>query len=880
MSHSLARVYLDTHPSPRDSNPSDWKKWAEATRRFLSEYFLKHDIADLIHARAALIDHMLQTLWRKQLLGASPHLALLAVGGYGRGELHPYSDIDVLALYQGRRAPEELSPFFQILWDSGLKLAQSVRTVDQCRRDARGDITLMTSWLEMRHLCGDTGLALELERNLTPVTGLFRSSLWTKEQFSLGKIEERKFRHRRFGGTAYRLEPDIKEGPGGLRDIQTLRWILRRHEGIDEPVDFCEPDELALLREGERFLWRVRFALHDVSGQPEERLLFDYQPRVALRLGYAGETVNDTVEAFMRDYYRMAGEVDRLTEVLTQQYRESLQLPRRNTPKPLNAYFQVSDGYLEIRNEKVFARHPQGMLELFLLLQQHPDLKGVRAQTIRAVRANLHRIDADFRARSSSRSLFMEILRQPRHVARELRRMNRYGVLREYWPDFAKVVGMMQYDLFHIYPVDEHTLQVLTELRHITKPDQKAENPLYHELFLQFPKPELLYLAALYHDIGKGRSGDHSSIGSDIARDFCRDHHLSIYDAGMVHWLVQHHLKMSVTSQKRDISDPDVVREFAILVGNGVRLRGLFLLTVADLRGTNPSLWTPWREALLYQLYVATEQQMRRGLDQPTDATQQILDLKSSALDKLSHSDPAACQRFWDSLPDSTLLHYTDDELAWQTECVVGRSPEIPIQVFVRHQGEHHCTEVLVYGESHARLFAPITTAFARLGTDVLYARISETREGDVLQTFLVTDADGQPVSKRYALKELRTTLQNVVQAPGDFDRPVLRPPTRRVRHFEIPIEIEFVQRESPPETRINLSTLNHPGLLWTVNQALDLCGIKITQARITTLGAQARDVFTVTDAHSRPVRDPEMQTRISETLRHHIERLGDHLHK
>lgn len=878
MSADLARACLDAHPLPQGSGSTVWKQWTEATQKFLAQRFPEQDIAELIHARAALVDRMLQALWHAHRLDEVEDLALLAVGGYGRGELHPYSDIDVLALYRGRPAPQELGPFFQALWDGGLKLAQSVRTVHQCRQDARDDITLMTSWLEMRPLCGDPRLARDLEGNLTPRIGLFRAPLWTHEQFFLGKVEEQASRHRQFGGSNYRLEPNIKEGPGGLRDIQTLYWILKRHEGIESPSDFCESEELELLYEGQRFLWRVRFALHETSGKAEERLLFNFQCPVAERLGYRGDTVSGTVEAFMQDFYRTTSEIDRLTEVLGQQYRESLQPPSRSAPWRLNAYFQVQDGTLEARDDQTFERHPQGLLELFLLLQQHPDIKGVRARTIRAVRANLHRIDDAFRARLASKSLFMEILRQPQHVARELRRMNRYGILRRYWPDFAKVVGMMQYDLFHIHPVDEHTLRVLTELRHITKSVPKGENPLYRELFLQFPKPELLYLAALFHDIGKGRDGDHSDIGSALAREFCLEHHLSAYDAGMVHWLVEHHLKMSMTSQKRDISDPDVVREFARLVGNGVRLRGLFLLTVADLRGTNPALWTPWREALLYQLYVAADQQLQRGLDQPLDAARQIEDLKASALAKISRGEPGACRRFWDSLPDGDLLHYTDDELAWQTECIVGRPPGIPTQVFVRHQGEHHCTEVLVYDESHAPMFVPLTAALARLGASVLYARITETLEGHILQTFLVTDLEGQPVHESYALEELRETLQDVTRAPEDFDRPVLRQPKRRTRHFDLPTEIEFVQREVPPETRINLSTSDHPGLLWTVSRALDACRVRITQARITTLGAQAQDVFTVTDAEARPIRNPKIQTQISDTLRRHIKELGDSL--
>ncbi len=875
MSSSLIRACLDACPLPRGANPAGWKRWSEKTQRFLSRRFLQSDIDDLVRARAALVDRMLRALWSAGGMDEESDLALLAVGGYGRGELHPQSDIDILALYRGRAAPRALGPFFQTLWDSGLRLSQSARTVRQCRDDARADITLMTSWLEVRPLRGDLRLARELEDNLIPRTGLLQAPLWTPERFFEGKVEERKTRHQRFGGDSYQLEPNIKEGPGGLRDIQTLDWILRRRPDIASPSEFCEPRELDLLREGKRFLWRTRFALHEASGQAEERLLFDYQHTVAKRLGYRGDTVNDMIEAFMRDFYRSTSEVDRLAEVLIQQYRESLRPPSHRAPRSLSACFQERDGYLEIRDDDVFKRHPQGLLELFLLLQRHPEIQGARARVIRAVRANLHRIDDAFRARPANQDLFLDILRQPWHIAREFRRMHRYGVLARYWPDFGRTVGMMQYDLFHIHPVDEHTLQVLTELRRLAKPPRKGENPLYHELFRQFPKPELLYLAALFHDIGKGRGGDHSEIGGTLAQDFCREHRLSAYDSGMVRWLVERHLMMSMTSQKRDIGDPDVAREFAARVGNGIRLRGLFLLTVADLRGTNPALWTPWREALLRQLYDAADRQLRRGLDQPLDAAQLIRELKTSALEKILVCSESDCLRFWSSLRDGDLLHYTDDDLAWQTERVLTRAPDIPTQAFARHQGEHHCTEILIHDESHAPMFASITAALARLSLNVLYARVTETRERHILQTFLVTDTEGMPIHNRRALDELLETLRGVIRSPKDFDRPVLRRPKRRTRHFDLPTEIEFACHENPTETRIHLSASDHPGLLWTVSRALDQCQARITRARITTLGAQARDVFTVTDMESRPILDPKAQHRIVNAMRERIERLG-----
>ena len=873
MSTDAAQAFLLRQPMPDGTEATDWKPWCEAIRPALAQQFPQVNAATLIRARSDLIDAMLQRLWCDYRLHQIPGLALLAIGGYGRAQLHPYSDIDVLFLYPKTR-PHALTPFIQLLWDSGLALAQSVRTVPQCRQDARNDIKLMTSWLEMRLLCGDVKSAQALEKALKTSSGLFGKTLWAKDKFFFGKIDEQTKRHQQYGGSAYRLEPNIKNGPGGLRDIQTIRWILKRHEGIDSPNQFCTDTELALLCKGEQFLWKVRFTLHEASGKAEERLLFDHQHAIAQRLGYDAGHINRTIEAFMQDYYRLVGKIERLNEVLTQQYREDLQGHRRRPPKPLGPAFQVSSGFLEMRRKDTFQQRPQALMELFLILQQHPKIEGVRASTIRAVRTHLYLIDEAFRNNLTVRTLFMEILRQPLHVARELRRMHRYEVLPAYWPDLSRTVGRMQYDLFHIYPVDEHTLQVLTELRHITKPQTHGEDPLYHELFQQFPKPELLYLAALCHDIGKGQPGDHSETGAMIAREFCLKHQLSTFDAGIVQWLVQHHLLMSITAQKRDLSDPQVVHDFAVVVGNGTRLRGLFLLTVADLRGTNPALWTPWRSALLHQLYLEASKLLQRGLDQPTDTTELLQDLKSSALALIPGIDEQACRQFWDTFADSELLHYTDDTLAWQTLSILNADRQDEAQAFVRHQGTHHCTEVLLYADQDTYLFTPVTSTLARMGMNVLYARIASTLKHKMLVTFLVTDAQGQAFSEGRELNELHTTLQQVLRDPHHFDRPVKRLPSRRASHFKIPTSIKFVQRDIPSETRIELTTGNHFGLLWVVSDTLNHCKVRISQACINTLGEQVRDVFTITDAQSRPLQDPEMQAQVTAALQERISKL------
>jgi len=366
-------------------------------------------------------------------------------------------------------------------------------------------------------------------------------------------------------------------------------------------------------------------------------------------------------------------------------------------------------------------------------------------------------------------------------------------------------------------------------------------------------------------------------LGAEDAQEFCLQHGLSEYETGIVQWLVEQHLLMSMTAQKRDTSDPEVIRDFANQVGSGMRLRGLFLLTVADLRGTNPALWTPWRESLLYRLYRATERQLQRGTDQPIDNEHRLNALKASALKRVTHADTESCIQFWGTLPESDLLHYTDDELAWQTECVLGCAEDEMTRVFVRHQGSHHCTEILVYERQRSRLFVPITATLARLATNVLYARITETRGQEVLNTFLVTDTDGLPIHEGFQLAELRKRLEEAAQNPAASSHSVQLRPGTRERYFEVPTEIEFSQHEAPPETRIHLSTSDHPGLLWTLSCALEDCGAHIRQARITTLGAQAQDVFSVTDADSQPIVDPQTLTHIEDTLRSRITQLQSH---
>jgi len=575
-------------------------------------------VAELVHRRAQIIDDLLRNIWRQTMPGDNHDIALVAVGGYGRGELHPGSDIDlqILVRPEGRdalRAPIE--KFVIYLWDVGLEMGHSVRTVAECAEEAAKDITVVTNLMECRWLAGSTALFEAMRTAVGP------DHIWPSPRFFQAKLLEQVSRHHKYHDTAYNLEPNIKEGPGGLRDIQIIAWVAKRHFGakaLDELVQhhFLTTAEYDALAEGQDFLWRIRFVLHSLTGRREDSLLFDYQRTLAEQFGYRDGGPSLAVEQFMKRYYRTVMELSRLNEMLLQLFEEAiLYVSDPGVPTVINKRFQSRKGFIEVRDEGVFRRYPFAMLEMFLLLQQHPDLKGVRATTIRLLRNHTHLIDDKFRNDLRHRSLFMEILRQPQGVTEQLKRMNRYGVLAAYLPAFGHIVGMMQYDLFHVYTVDEHTLTVVRNLRRFSHTEFAREFPLCSEIMQNhIPKPEILTLAALFHDIAKGRGGDHSELGEQESLDFCLHHGMSLYDARLVAWLVRNHLIMSMTSQRKDISDPEIITEFAMTVRSPQHLNYLYLLTVADIRGTNPDLWNSWKDTLLLELYTATMRVLRRGL--------------------------------------------------------------------------------------------------------------------------------------------------------------------------------------------------------------------------------------------------------------------------
>jgi [protein-PII] uridylyltransferase len=831
----------------------------QGNARLVEQFAADSTTQQLLRGRSWLVDQVLQRVWAGIMQDASGDLALAAVGGYGRRELMPGSDIDLLILLPdaaGKHYDQRVESLLTFLWDIGLEVGHSVRSIDECVTQSLADITVATNLMEARLLAGATDLFARMQEATGP------AHIWNSRDFFEAKCREQAIRHHKFGETAYRLEPNIKEGPGGLRDIQVIAWVANRYFGtasLQELVDheFLTQEELELLLECRDLLWDIRFALHALTGRGEDRLLFDYQRTLATQFGFEDDATRLGVEAFMKQYYRAIMELRRLNEMLLQLFHEYILHPEGpGKPVALNRRFQVRNGFLETTGEAVFRYHPYALLEVFLLLEQNPKLRGVRAGTIRAIREHRYLIDDEFRNDIRCRSLFMEIIRQPRRITRELRRMNRYGVLAAYLPAFEHIVGLMQYDLFHIYTVDEHILFVVRNLRRFTVQEHALEFPLCSHIVATLPKPELLYLAALFHDIAKGRGGDHSELGGLDAYEFCIRHDLSDYDAGLVTWLVENHLIMSTTAQRKDIDDPVVINRFARTVGNPVRLDYLYVLTVADIRATNPDMWNTWKDTLLKQLYYNTRRALHRGLQDPLERAEHIQQVQHEASELLGQRD-AQTLHLWEQLGDEYFLRTPPEQVAHHTRLLL----EIPAKdariVDIQPLTERGGTEIFIYAPGSENLFSRITATLDQLGLNVVDAGIITTADNFIVDTFHVLEETGEPVAGEARLNEIHSALLARLDTGQAQDWRVSRRTPRRYKHFPIKTHIEFKADEIDNRTIMELITGDRPGLLSQIGRAFSECNINLQNAKIATLGSRAEDVYYITDRLNRPLSDP-----------------------
>ncbi len=819
-------------------------------------------VSDLVRQRAALIDQLLMIAWEYHQL-EKDGFSLLAVGGYGRGELHPCSDIDLAIIFE--REPdaetnEQLSTFVTFLWDIGLEVGLSVRSLEQCVEEAEKDITIATNLMESRLLAGSK----ETWSAMREITG--PDHIWPNREFFEAKYQEQLERHHKFGDTAHNLEPNIKEGPGGLRDIQMIGWVVKRYFGADKLEelvhhDFLTEEEFHTLDAGQNFLWRVRYILHLLTGHREDRLLFEYQKDVAREFGFTDEENNLAVEGFMKLYYRTITELNRLNEMLLGFFKEALLEDTESSEIiPINSRFEIRNGFIKIVEPGVFKRYPFALLEIFLLIQQNPEIKGVRAKTIRAIRDHLYLIDDDFRNDIRGHSLFMEIIRQPKRLGHELQRMHRYGVLGAYLPAFEAISGQMQFDLFHVYTVDEHTLRVVRNLRRYTQAEVAKELPICAQVYQEIPKPELLYLAGLFHDIGKGRGGDHAVLGVEDATDFCIRHGLGQYDTNLVAWLVRNHLQMSSTAQRKDLSDPDVINTFAQLVGDKIHLDYLYLLTVGDIRGTNPALWNSWKDSLLRELYRKTLKAIRRGIENPLQKEERIAQVKAQVLTMMLGNDVRIrkVRRIWNDLGDDYFLRHSSDEIAWQTESILELEEEDLPLIKLRQRTRRGGTEIFVYCHDKDSLFAAMAYAMDQMGLTILDARIFTTSNGYNLDTYIVHEAaTNQPVTDKNRAEQIVQTLKQYLSAPQPVLNQINRMRPRKLRSFDQPATVTFSEDHANNRTIMEVTAIDQPGLLAVIGMAMAFCGVRLHNARVATFGERVEDIFHITDRENNPIKDP-----------------------
>jgi len=821
----------------------------QGTELLKDRFVADEPIEDLVRDRARLVDMALRAAWVNHAGKFAVDLALVAVGGYGRGELHPSSDIDIMVLLPKSDSADwqpDIERFLTFLWDIGLEVGHSVRSIDDCQRESLADISVATTLFEARLLAGPEPLFAGMRRALAP------DRLWSSQDFFEAKVKEQTERHHRYFDTAYNLEPNVKSSPGGLRDIQTIGWVAKRHFGtdtLDELVahGFLTREELRKLQAGQAFLWKVRFGLHVLTGRREDRLLFDYQIKLAKMFGYEDASFTLAVEQLMQKYYRTVMDVSLLNEMLLQLFREAI-LTQSTAPLAVNARFQIRNDYLEVTHPEVFARHPSALLELFVLLQQHPELRGVRAETIRLIGTHVWLIDEEFRQNPRHHRLFIEILCAPVGVTHELRRMNLYGVLGRYIPSFGRVVGRMQYDLFHAYTVDAHTLFVVSNLRRFAMPKFNHEFPALSQIMQSLPRQEVAYLAALFHDIAKGRGGDHSELGAVDAEAFCLEQGLGRYEARLVAWLVRNHLILSITSQKKDISDPDIVQEFARHVGDQVHLDYLYVLTVADVRGTNPKLWNSWKARLFEEFYERTKRALRRGLETPIDQEQLIRETQDQALSKLPEITLKQAAAVWTQWTEAYFLRYTPEEIAWHTALLARRPPndDTPL-VAVRQLTDRGGTAVLTYTPRRLRSFARTTGILDQMGLNVVDARLISSANGFSLETYVVLEDNGAVIADPARIVEIERGLWRVLQQVEDSQPAVTRRAPRQVRMFWTPTQVNFSVDARNERTILELIAADRPGLLSEVGKVFRAERVAINGAKIMTVGERAEDVFYIT---------------------------------
>jgi [protein-PII] uridylyltransferase len=800
---------------------------------------------------AQLVDQTLATLWQAHAMPADT--SLVAVGGYGRAELFPHSDIDVLLLLPATADPTQdsalthaIEGFISACWDTGLEIGSSVRTVAECIEQAQHDVTVQTSMLEARHLCGDRHRFDDLQREVMVHMDV--------RAFLTAKTLEMRQRHTKFEDTPYSLEPNCKESPGGLRDLQVVIWLARAAGLGNNWHDLARhglltPFEARQLQRNEGVLKLIRTRLHQIAGRREDRLVFDLQTAVAESFGYQNTRALRASEVLMRRYYWAAKAVTQLNRILILNLEERVHGSQDAPMRVINERFLDRGGFLEIVSDDLYQRDQHAILATFLTLQQDKSLKGLSARTLRALYNDRKLMDGTFRRDPVNRTTFMAILRESQGQTHVLRLLNQTSVLGRYLWVFRRIVGQMQHDLFHVYTVDQHILMVVRNMRRFFIPEHAHEYPFCTQLAAEWEKPWLLYIAALFHDVAKGRGGDHSTLGAVEVRRFCKDHDITGEDAALVELLVAEHLTMSRIAQKEDLSDPDVIQAFARRMGSERHLTGLYLLSVADIRGTSPKVWNAWKGKLLEDLYRLTLRALggaRPHMDAEIEARKQAA---RQAL-ALYYLPTGIETQLWKSLDMSYFARHEASDIAWHTRMLYRHLQDSMPVVAARISSVGEGLQVLVYAPDRSDVFARICGYFDRASFNIQDARIHTTASGYVLDTFQIMASDPvkfEGVHYRDLIALVETQLAQAVASEAPLHQPVRGRLSRRVKSFPVQPRVSLRPDERRQCWLLSVSASDRSGLLYVIARTLANHHVNVQLAKVSTLGERVEDTFLVT---------------------------------
>ena len=835
------------------------------------------DAVTLVKHRSKLLDQVLSCLWQHSGLPQT-NITLIAVGGYGRGELHPHSDIDLLLLCADEESltahSEELQSFITLLWDLKLNVGHSVRTLEECGTAAQDDLTIITNLMESRVITGDALQHDALLANISPEV------MWPANEFFNAKWEELRNRHRKHNDSEYNLEPNVKNSPGALRDIQTVCWATMRHFGQGtlkslEEKGFLTSSEYERLQRSLYFLWQVRYALHMLADREEDRLLFQLQREVASLLDFKDDGHQLGVEQFMKQFYRNQLATMELCDLLLLHFNEDF-MKRDHKPEieELNEHFRLNNGYLQVNNPKLFVEQPQWLLEVFLLMARTLQAKGIHSKTIRALRDHRHLINDDYRKNPKHNAIFIELLHNGTRVVREFRRMMRYGILGSYIPEFGHIIGMMEHDLFHIHTVDEHSFRMMHFLRRLRFGEARERFPLAAELALKhLDRKEILYLSALLHDTGKHLEGNHTSNSGVIAEAFCKQHNLPSEYTHLVSWLCANHLYMSQASQRLELNSPEDVHSFAVEVKDQLHLDLLYLISVGDIVSTNPKHWTSWRAEQINTLYKNASIALERGLDQQICTSEKVAEIQKLAKAELIAEGMSAerIDEIWGEPGDEYFIREGVNNIVWHTQVIDAHGPSEKPLVVIRPTSNRQfegATQIFIYMKDQINLFAATTATLDQLNLNIQDARImTSENEKNVVDTYIVLDELNQPIEDEERLEKIRLTLIEALSDPESYSTIIQRRTPRALKQFKVETKVNISNDPLVQHTIIEVIAADRPGLLARMGAIFAELNLQLLSAKILTEGEQVLDIFHILNQHGQPLADENLCRELEQAV-------------